>query len=870
MPRCRPLLLSSLLLSSAFAQEKTPPKPDRTANRGPQEVALKFHLPPPPLLSPEQSLQAFRLAPGFRIQCVAHEPMVESPVAMSWDRQGRLYVVEMRGYMNDVDAAGEDQPLGRIKRLEDLDGDGLMDRATVFVDHLLMPRSVTAFGDGALVAEPPRLLYYHDTDNDGVAERSEVVAENFGTRGGQPEHMANSLTYCQDNWLWAAGYPQRLRWQNGQFISEPTRSGGQWGLTQDDWGHRFYNYNSDFLRSDLLPPSAYARNPNLTDRRALNWRVLQDQHCWNPNPTPGVNRGYETGKPQPDGSPGEGQLRADGTLATATATCGPAIYRGDLFGPAFADNAFIPEPSANLVKRIALSHSGGVITGQNAYPTSEFLTSSDERFRPVNAANGPEGALYLVDLARGVIQHKFFLTHYLLANIAARQLEQPVNRGRIWRILPENSQPTAPKLPPASPELVPFLNHPNGLLRDLAQQTLVERADLSLAPAVQLLCASASTPQGRLQALWTLEGLGPSALSPDVLSRALRDPHEKVRAAAVRLSGPAQASDLLALLDDPSPEVRVQLALQLSASPLPDAPPAVLKLLAAGGSPLLNEAIACGARGRELELLELLLAQSSLPGESSLIQMLSSCVLAERRPARVARLLEAAAAQPSENPRQIALVKGIAGLDSDPKTKPQPRKLLFLEAAPAALDTLHAKAGPQLLAPLATASGTPLSLLELADAALAWPGKPGAPTPPPLTPLTPAQQARSDRGKIIYTTLCGACHQPTGTGLEGLAPPLLDSDWLLGSADTPIKIILHGLSGPVPVAGRTWTLEMPPLPLPDEDIASVLTYLRREWEHRATPVEPADVARIRAAFPARTHAWTAAELRPPTEPLANP
>ncbi|MDB6071641.1 MAG: hypothetical protein JWL81_2812, partial [Verrucomicrobiales bacterium] len=551
--------------------------------------------------------------------------------------------------------------------------------------------------------------------------------------------------------------------------------------------------------------------------------------------------------------------------ATCTATCGPVIYRGGLFGPDYQENAFIPEPSGNLVKRVLLSETGGVVTGKNALNKEEFLTSSDERFRPVNALNGPDGGLYIVDMGRGVIQHKFFLTHYLIANIEARKLEQPVNLGRIWRIVPDNSKPAAVKLPREPAAVVPFLDHANGLVRDLAQQFLVERADLTVIPELHKLTTSAKTPQGRAQALATLEGFGPAGLAPEILTAALKDPEPKVRATAVMLSGLAQAGELLAMTAEPDAEVRVQLALQLASLNFPGAPEAVAGLLAAGGSPLLNDAIACGGRGRELEFLELILtkfpAQAEAAAGDGFLQKLASCVMAERRVARVARLLDLTAAQPAESPQQVALVRGIAGISAGTKAKPQPRKLLYFENAPASLTKLSASRGSKLNAPVTTADGTKVPLLELAAGAIAWPGKAGVPPPPVVVPLTPAQQQRFEKGKVIYATLCGTCHQATGTGMEGLAPPLLDSDWVLGPADRPVRIILHGLNGPVPVAGRTWDLSMPPLPLPDEDIASVLTYLRREWEHNASPVEPATVTAIREAHAGRTQAWTAKELK---------
>jgi mono/diheme cytochrome c family protein len=199
----------------------------------------------------------------------------------------------------------------------------------------------------------------------------------------------------------------------------------------------------------------------------------------------------------------------------------------------------------------------------------------------------------------------------------------------------------------------------------------------------------------------------------------------------------------------------------------------------------------------------------------------------------------------------------MAGIPLDKKNKPVPRKLLYLDEQPAALATLTKLAGK--------VSST-RKLVSMVDAALAWPGKPGVPPPPVVVPLTAEQQALYDQGKLLYAGLCAACHQPTGTGLDGLAPPLVDSEWVLGKSEIPIKIILHGLSGPVVVGGRTWRLEMPPLPtFSDEQIAGVLTYLRREWEHNASPVSAKDVAKVRAANAKRTVAWTAEELKPVTK-----
>jgi mono/diheme cytochrome c family protein len=179
-------------------------------------------------------------------------------------------------------------------------------------------------------------------------------------------------------------------------------------------------------------------------------------------------------------------------------------------------------------------------------------------------------------------------------------------------------------------------------------------------------------------------------------------------------------------------------------------------------------------------------------------------------------------------------------------------KLVYLDDAPDGLPPL-----------LASENGKVHSLAKWVDARLAWPDKPGVPPPPKVTPLTSEEQARFEHGKQVYALTCAACHQPTGLGLEGLAPPLVDSEWAQGPADRVIRIVLQGLTGPISVNGVPYRMEMPALPtLSDADIASVLTYVRRQpdWEHTASPVDEAAVAKVREQTKARLVLWTAKEL----------
>ena len=842
-----PLAVLALLVgaASAFALNK--------GNAGPTDVQLKFNLPAPAPLSPEEALKSFRLPPGFRIELVASEPMIEAPVAISFDEQGRMFVVEMRGYMRDMEGTTEKEPLGRIALLTDTNGDGRMDKASAFLDNLVMPRGVMAVKGGAFVAEPPNLFFCRDTKGNGIADEKTLVATDFGTFGGQPEHMANTPTWAMDNRVYAAGYSTSFKLTNGAWQKGPGLGRGQWGLSQDDAGRLFYNYNSDLLRTDLLPAAAYARNPLLRDALGINNKVIKEQSVYPSHPTPGVNRGYDTKT-----------LRADGTLANATSTCGASIYRGDAFPAEFRGNAFIPEPSSNLVKRVIITEKDGLLTGTNAYEEKEFLTSTDERFRPVMTATGPDGALYVVDLYRGMLQHPGFLTHYLIANIKARKLETPINQGRIWRIVRDDqAAPKTTKIPVDAAARVKLLTHPNGWVRDSAQRLLVESADVAAAAPLRTLLADAQAPAtARLQALWSLDGLA-SARAEDV-RLALKDTDAQVRAAAIRIAPAEMLAELCTIKDEKEIFVLAHLAIRLSGAHLPDADKAVAELLAAhGDNALVREGALTGARGREVALAKAVAALGSvanLKQTGPVLDGFATLISQAGKAGPFEGMLEIAASLGDRTNLRAAILRGLDQSTRDPKTKkPAPLKTIWLNAEPASLAKLKKT----------VTDANALKNLVSVTARLAWIGKPGAPAPPKVVALTNAQQALLEKGKVTYANLCAACHQPHGYGLDGLAPPLVDSDWVLGKPDVTTRIILHGLGGPVKVGNRIWDLSMPPMGmLSDEEVAGVLTYIRREWEHNGSPVDAKFVTGIRKQYADHSNSWTADELRPPTKKTA--
>ena len=605
------------------------------------------------------------------------------------------------------------------------------------------------------------------------------------------------------------------------------------------------------MRADFAPSVYLARNPHYRHAAGVNVQLYDDKVVWPIRVNPGVNRGYRSG-----------QLRPDGTLATFTAACAPLVYRGDNFPRVFSGDVFVCEPAGNLIKRYALEDRGVGFKAKNAYGNAEFLASTDERFRPVNLNNGPDGCLYVVDLYHGILEHRLYITSYLRQQILDRGLDQHTDLGRIYRVVSESKPSGAkPHLSKASSEeLVKCLSHPNGWWRDTAQRLLVERSDSSSVAPLKQVVISGENPLGRLHALWALDGM--RQLDFTTLKKAISDPRPKIRAAAMRISEPLlknQAgllNELLMHVNDAAPEVQLQLALTLGELQDPRAEEAMAQIARQNAADLyLRDAVITGLGGRELEFLEHLLDDKSLghrkTGCETLLGALAQCVLTEAKADRVNRLLDLAVNRPAGKEWQrLALLDGIlstAPPDAKGKVKFKPVRLNAEPAALAALSQCEAKEVQERAKKI--------------DALVTWPGKPGAGPEVAVKPLSPEEQKRFDQGKELYLISCGACHQPHGMGQEGLAPPLVDSDWVLGTPQRLVRIVLHGLHGPINVKGKTFQLDMPALAVFDDDqIASLLTYVRREWGHTAGPVEPGSVKSIRAETEKREEAWSEAEL----------
>lgn len=452
-----------------------------------------YHSSPP--LSPEESLEHFQLADGFDIKIVASEPLVRAPVAALFDAKGRIWVVEMTGYMPDTAGTGETtNPLGEIVILEDKNHDGIMDNRKVFMDSLILPRAISFYENGILLAEPPN-LFFVENDNDKAGAR--YVVDSGYAVGGNVEHQANGLFRGMDNWIYSANSTRSYRRINGKWVTRRTHLRGQWGISQDKYGRLFYNNNSVNLLGDYFLPGLGAWNPDQRDVSGYNENIVHDNSTFPIRPTPGVNRGYQPATL-------DDSLR----LVNFTAACGPTIYLGGLFGPEWEGNAFVAEPAGNLIKRNILKDEGYQVKGKQAYKGKEFLASDDERFRPNNLYTGPDGALYVVDMYRGIIQDITYLTPYLKNEIVMRQLSDPLNRGRIYKIVPHGVKTALPDLSGLSDkDLVGLLDSSNIWKRLTAQRLLTDRKVTSSEGLLRQKMANDTFLIGKIHAFWTLEGL---------------------------------------------------------------------------------------------------------------------------------------------------------------------------------------------------------------------------------------------------------------------------------------------------------------------------------------------------------------------------
>lgn len=575
-------------------------------------------------LSPEEAIKTFELEEGFTIETFATEPFVSDPIMLMFDEQGSAYVVEMADYPGKP---APDAGKGRIKLLKDTDGDGVIDSATVFADGIGDATSLLPYAGGLLVTAAPNIIYYKDTDGDGKADHEEILFSGFFENNS--EAQITSLTYGVDNWIYANNNGQRsgvksarhpetdtlslagkdFRFRLDKNLFEAESGAGQFGLTTDDWGRRFFTQNTWHLQTAPIPDrylNRHKRMPshssvaNIYGTEDIRAFAISEPPYWRVERSEGRQRQYDAA----------GLDRTEHVWNHFTGASGGMMYNAGLFPETYYGSIFTSEVALNLVHRDVIhpTQEGPFLTAKRAPEgqEKEFLASTDSWFRPVNSTVGPDGALYVVDMYRQHIETPVSIPDSLKVDM---DFQKGTELGRIYRIFPEGKRPE-PSLPAlggkSSDELVNLLTHTDQWWRIQAQRLLVERKDASVAGKVTELLKTHADPRTRLHALYVLEGL--DQLSAEHVSVALADSHPQLRKHGIILAEryPALVDAVIKAADDQEAEVAFQAALSLGQfAPTAETIDAMAKLaIKYGADPWFRKAILSSDLGASYRLYQ--------------------------------------------------------------------------------------------------------------------------------------------------------------------------------------------------------------------------------------------------------------------------
>lgn len=716
---------------------------------------------------PKIDFSSYQIEDGFELQAVVSEPLIEAPVTIDFDNQGRMWVVEMKGYMRNLEGTGDDIPNGVISIMEDRDKDGVADHTKIFLDSLVLPRAIAHVYGGLLYAEPPN-LWFVDIENDTPGAR--VLVDSMYTDGGNVEHQPNGLMMHLDNWIYNSKSSSRYQRKNGKWIKERTTFRGQWGITKDNFGRLYYNTNSEQLIGDYVLPNITNKNPYFRGVAAVNKRIASSQRVF-PLHATSVNRGYIPGV-----------LDKDSLLLNVTSACGPLIYSGENFGADYLENAFVCAPEANAVKRNILTFEPNKVSAKQAIPKQEFIASTDEGFRPVNLNNGPDGNMYVVDMHRGILQDKVYLTNYLKNHYAEKKLDTIIGMGRVLRVVKKNQKPNTfidvEKL--SVSELVALLRHKNGWLRDRAQQLLVFKNNKEAIPLLEQVVLGTPDAIAKIHALHTLDGM--QALSFNILNKVLKLEQDSrvINHALVLVEGHATKSRLPIMLD-------------------------IVNQLMKNNNPEIDLYLANTLNGW---------AEISSEDVFPMLSKLSNTYL-------------------NEAIFQEAVISSLRGLEEAYQV------YLSKNDSPISENKLNIILEQTLLK----------KKNEIEKAKLA------------------KKKEANVLGHKIFRNLCATCHGIDGEGVESLAPPLDNSEYVSGSPKRLALVLLHGLAGPVHVNGVLYELNgtMPGLvnnpDFTDVDIQNIIKYLQSTFSKSSKALTVEDIKALRAIKPKSGGVFSEKELQ---------
>ncbi len=623
----------------------------------------------------EEALSTFTLAPGFKIELVASEPMVNDPVDMMIDESGKLYVVEMMGV--PFNKLG----VGKVVVLSDTNSDGRMDKSVVFADSLSLPSGIMRWKKGVIVTDPPNVYYMEDKNGDDVADLRTIMLSGFDT--SNLEANVNNPEYGLDNWIYLADMPVRkggairyatdsngtgleestLRFRPDTREIESTAGKTQFGHTFDAWGNYMMVNNSNHIYQEMIAERYLRRNPNLIVPGATQ--------------TLGKHAEVFSITKNP-----EYQMLTD--VGVFTSACGLTAYQGGAFPDDYNNATFVAEPASNVLHADRLQDTGVTFNANRLFDRKEFLASTDPYSRLVNTYIGPDGALYVPDFYRQVIEGPEFMSEEVLKKV---DLYNGSGLGRIYRISSSGASAAdwtkGLHLGEASDEeLVEKLNDKNIWWRRNAQRLLVDRKSDRSIVALRKMAENPNAAMGRLHSLWTLEGI--SKLTPDIILTALKDPLPGIRENVIKLAelhlrqDPRLAPALIAMRNDTAAKVRFQLLCTLGFVNTPEADDARQELLFRDISDKWVQIAALSAgSSQSLPLLNAMIARfdSSVEAHASLVKLLGGIIGKSQGPAVIRQLLHKGIteSQNVHNGWQTPMLEGISeGLAN---RKPLPSEL---------------------------------------------------------------------------------------------------------------------------------------------------------------------------------------------------
>ena len=638
-------------------------------------------------LSPEEAMRTFTLNEDFKIELFAAEPFVLDPVEMVFDEQGHAFVVEMPDYPFKPESG---IGTGTIRMLSDTNGDGRVDKSTIFADSLLEATSILPWKGGLIVTAAPNIFYLTDTNGDGLADTKEMLFTGFFQNNS--EAQITNLRFCVDNWIYASNFGQegkvtsvknpgapplsmsgadfRFRMDRGQFELETGPA--QFGQTLDDWGHRFFTENSIHIQQSVIPWRYVHRHPylpqhkflaNISDHDPLMYNVTKPPY-WRVERTKRRNKAFQ-----------ENNLdQVEYAEGHFTGASGTTMYLGNAFPEKYYGNVFIGDVSGNLVHRDMLTAVDDsvafVAKRDDVEKNKEFLTSTDPWFRPANFTVGPDGAIYIIDMYRQHVEAPTSVPEDLKKDM---DYYNGNDKGRIYRIVPKNAGPNKslfPDLKNASAEqIVEQLSNSNPWRQLQAQRILLERQDKSVVPALRNLFTQHQDPRIRLHALYALEGL--NSLDTKIVEQAMKDVHPGVRENGIMLAEkyPQLIPQLIERTNDSSARVAFQATLSLGEFSSVQVVHALASVIEKHGqNSWFRIAVLSSEAGSSLSLLGLLFNRGvffkEAKEESTLfLQDFSYIIGARNREGEIASLLKMLtdAGIKKEQGLQLAGLRGLAG-----------------------------------------------------------------------------------------------------------------------------------------------------------------------------------------------------------------